>query len=158
MCDKDISLATPMDILETSIREEQNIDELNNIIDIFNINMKKKDIIRSSKLSEIQDKIVQQMYDRVDKRADDFSNSDLIQMHKVVNDTLAKSDNTLDNVKVPTIQVNQQINVNGQEFDRESRQRILDTVNSILNSVKDEAIELGEEEVEIISDGFIETE
>ena len=89
------------------------------------------------------------MYDRVDKRADDFSNGDLIQMHKVVNDTLSKMDNTLDNVKVPTIQINQQVNINNEhEFDRESRQRILNAVSSILQASK-EMNPIDVEEVEV---------
>lgn len=146
---EEITLATPMEVLENSILEEQNIDDLNDMIDVFNVNLKKKDIIRSNKLSEIQDKIVQQMYDRVDKRADDFSNGDLIQMHKVVNDTLSKMDNTLDNVKVPTIQINQQVNINNEhEFDRESRQRILNAVSSILQASK-EMNPIDVEEVEV---------
>lgn len=160
MSKDELTLATPMETLEECILQEQDIDNLNNMIDLFNLNLKKKDILRSKKLQDIQDKVVGQMYDRIDIRGDEFSNSDLIQMHKVVNDTLNKSDTTLENIKVPTIQINQQVNINGeQEFDRESRQRILNAVNSIIaNLDNDEIIEVEEEEVEITGDGFSETE
>lgn len=135
MCeDKELSLLTPMETLESEILSADSVDNLNDVIDIFNVNLKKKDLLRNKKLNDVQDKIVDQMLERVDKRADEFSNSDLIQFHKVVQDSIAKMDNSLDNVKVPSIQINQQVNVGAQEFNRESRARILDVVDKILNS------------------------
>ena len=135
MCeDKELSLLTPMETLESEILSAESVDNLNDVIDIFNVNLKKKDLLRNKKLNDVQDKIVDQMLERVDKRADEFSNSDLIQFHKVVQDSIAKMDNSLDNVKVPSIQINQQVNVGAQEFNRESRARILDVVDKILNS------------------------
>lgn len=126
--------------IEQKILREENIDELNELIDMFNLNLKKKDIVRSAKLSEVQDKIVDQMSKRVEERPDEFSNADLLNYHKTVQDTLSKSDNTLDDVKVPSIQINQQFNVNNADtdsFDSDSRKRILATVNEILETMKD---------------------
>lgn len=85
------------------------------------------------------------MYDRMDQRADEFSNADLIQMHKAVQDTINKTDSTLDNIKAPTIQINQQINV-APEFNRDSRMKILDVVNQILNTTDKDS------EEEVITD------
>ena len=107
-------------------------------MDLFNLNIKKKDIVRSAKLSEMQDMIVDQMSKRIESRPDEFSNADLLHYHKVVQETISKSDNSLDSVSVPSIQINQQLNINNSEtdsFDRESRQRILETVNSILENM-----------------------
>lgn len=126
--------------IDQQILEEDDPEELQELIDMFNLNMKKKDIIRSAKLSEVQDKIVDQMSKRIENRPDEFSNADLLNYHKVVQDTISKADNTLESVKVPSIQVNQQINLNNSEtdsFDKESRQRILDAVNSVLASITD---------------------
>ena len=126
--------------IDPQILEENDPEELQELIDMFNLNMKKKDIIRSAKLSEVQDKIVDQMSKRIENRPDEFSNADLLNYHKVVQDTISKADNTLESVKVPSIQVNQQINLNNSEtdsFDKESRQRILDAVNSVLASITD---------------------
>lgn len=125
--------------IEQKILEEENPDELQDLIDLFNLNMKKKDIVRSARLSEVQDKIVDQMSKRVETRPDEFSNADLLNYHKTVQETLSKSDNTLDNVKVPSIQINQQFNVNNADtdsFDKESRERILNTVNEILDELQ----------------------
>lgn len=125
--------------IEQKILKEENPDELQDLIDLFNLNMKKKDIVRSARLSEVQDKIVDQMSKRVETRPDEFSNADLLNYHKTVQETLSKSDNTLDNVKVPSIQINQQFNVNNADtdsFDKESRERILNTVNEILDELQ----------------------
>jgi len=125
--------------IEQKILNEDDPQELQELIDIFNLNLKKKDIIRSAKLSEVQDKIVEQMSKRVELRPDEFSNSDLLNYHKIVQDTLSKSDNTLDSINIPSIQINQQINMNSSDsdnFDKESRKRILDTVNNILEEMK----------------------
>lgn len=130
--------------IEQKILNEEDPQELQELIDIFNLNLKKKDIIRSAKLSEVQDKIVEQMSKRVELRPDEFSNSDLLNYHKIVQDTLSKSDNTLNSINIPNIQINQQINMNNSDsdnFDKESRKRILDTVNNILEEMKHNSIE-----------------
>lgn len=125
--------------IEEKILQEKNLDELQELVDLFNLNLKKKDIVRSAKLSEIQDKIVEQMSKRIEQRPDEFSNNDLLNYHKTVQDTLSKTDSTLDDIKVPTIQINQQFNVNNadsDQFDSDSRKRILATVNEILEEMK----------------------
>lgn len=119
--------------LETKLMEEENLDEINKIVEMFNVNLQKKNIIRSAKLSDVQDKVVQQMTDRFEQRADSFSNDDLIKYHKIIQETLTKTDTTMDNVKTPTIQINQQVNVDNVTFNSESRKRILEAVNNILN-------------------------
>ena len=135
--------------IDKQIMEEEDPSELQELIDLFNLHLKKKDIVRSAKLSEVQDKIVDQMSKRIESRPDEFSNSDLLNYHKVVQETLTKSDNTLDSINVPSIQINQQINMNSADndtFDRESRQRILDTVNVILDNLVSIETEVDEDE------------
>lgn len=123
--------------IEQKILQEENINELQDLIDLFNLNLKKKDIIRSAKLSEVQDKIVDQISKRIDNRPDEFSNTDLLNYHKTVQDTLSKSDNTLENVNVPNIQINQQLNINNDSdvFNTESRKKIISAVNEILSGM-----------------------
>lgn len=145
-----VSLTTSPEDMVDSILEETDVDDLNDIIKLFNINLKKRNLIRSSKLSEVQDKVVEQMAARVEDRPDNFSNEDLLKYYKTIQDTLNKADTSLDQMEVPTIQVNQQINVGTDEFDRESRKRILDTVNQILRSAQDTSEVV--EEVEVIDE------
>ena len=145
MIPEDLSLtSTPDDMLD-SIMKEEDLDNLKDIIKLFNLNMKKRDILRSSKLSEVQDKVVEQIAARVEDRPDNFSNDDLLKYYKTIQDTIAKTDTSLDKLETPTIQVNQQINV-GTEFNTESRKRILDTVNQILKSSQ-EVLEVEAKEV-----------
>ena len=134
MVPEKVSLTTTPEDMVDSILEETDIDDLNDIIKLFNINLKKRNLIRSSKLSEVQDKVVEQIASRVEDRPDNFSNEDLLKYYKTIQDTLNRADSSLDDMEVPTIQVNQQINVGTNEFDRDSRKRILDTVNQILKT------------------------
>lgn len=134
--------------LEARLMDEDNLDEINKIVEMFNVNLQKKNIIRSAKLSDVQDKVVQQMTDRFENRADSFSNDDLIKYHKIIQDTLTKTDTTMDNVKTPTIQINQQVNVDNVTFNSESRKRILEAVNNILNGSE----EIEDIEVEEVND------
>lgn len=155
MIPEDLSLVTEPKDIEELILKEDNLDDLKDIVDIFNINLKKRDLIRNSKLSEAQDKIVNQIISRVEDRPDNFSNDDLLKYYKTVQETLSKTNTSLDDVKAPAIQVNQQINVVNDEFDRESRKRIVDTVNKILQLSKesskeiDEIVEVEEGDLEI---------
>lgn len=147
MTEKKNELSTIND-LETMLMDEDNLDEINKIVEMFNVNLQKKNIIRSAKLSDVQDKVVQQMTDRFENRADSFSNDDLIKYHKIIQDTLIKTDTTMDNVKTPTIQINQQVNVDNVTFNSESRKRILEAVNNILNGSE----EIEDIEVEEVND------
>ena len=137
MIPENLSLTSPQEDMIDSILSEDNMDDLKDIIKLFNVNMKKRDLIRTSKLSEVQDKVVAQMASRVEDRPDNFSNDDLLKYYKTIQDTIAKSDTSFDTIETPTIQVNQQINVGDVAgFDRESRKRILDTVNEILKNAQ----------------------
>lgn len=142
----DLTLKTPLEELEKNILEEENIDELNNIIDLFNLNLKKKDIIRSSKLNELQDNIVQEIGVRIENPYT-ITDKDLLGYFKAIQETITKSDNNLENVKIPTIQLNQQININKAEFNSESRKKILAAVNNIMSN-----IENSEDIKELLSD------
>lgn len=148
---KDLSLSTPLDVLENEILTSDDADELSDIIDIFNLNLQKKNLVRNKKLNDIQDKVVERMLEKIESEPWEFSNDDLIKFHKVIQDTLTKSPN-IDKSEIPLIQVNQQINVNSPNFDRESRAKILSAVNDILNN-KEYKLETEElEEVQVVED------
>lgn len=148
---KDLSLSTPLDILENEIMTSDDADELSDIIDIFNLNLQKKNLVRNKKLNDIQDKVVERMLEKIESEPWEFSNDDLIKFHKVIQETISKSPN-IDKTEIPLIQVNQQINVNSPNFDRESRAKILSAVNDILNN-KEYKLEKEElEEVQVLKD------
>lgn len=133
MCDN-VELVNQGDNLEDKLINELDADEVKNIIDLFNLNIKKKNVIRANKLSELQDSISNQMIERVEKNADAFSNKDLLEYFKTIQQTLQTSDTSSENVKVPVQITQTQINVNVEEptLDRQSKQRVLDAIKAIL--------------------------
>lgn len=130
------SLKSTQEELEQSLLEEDNIDNIKSIIDIFNVNIKKKDIIRASKLNELQDKIYEQINERLVTNANDFSNRDLLDYFRTIQETINKSEINSDDVITPKIQLNQNnLNINmGPTLNRDSRQNVLDAVKKILEN------------------------
>ena len=148
---KELSLQTPQQELEKMLLDETDAAELDNIIQLFNLNIKKKDIVRSNKLSDLQDKISDQIGKRVETRADEFSNKDLLEYFKVLQDIINRSDNSLENVRSPVIQLNQQnisVDMHHTSLNKDSRDKIIDAVQAVLkrynvdstNSIQDAEI------------------
>ena len=139
-----ISLESSMDKIEDRIMSETNVDELNDIINIFNLNMQKKNILRLHKLNNLQDLLTDQMKQRIIQKADEFNNKDLLDYFKVIQETINKTDNSLDSIDAPSIKLTQNqlnINVTEHELDKDSRERIMDTVKSILNKIENKEVE-----------------
>lgn len=130
-----VSLGASQEELEQRLLTETDINQLKDIINIFNLNIQRKNIIRTSKLSDLQDKVFTQMSERLDNEAADFSNQDLLNYFKTIQDTISKNDTTLDKVDIPAIQIQQNqlnVNLNGEELNRESRAKVLDVIQSII--------------------------
>lgn len=144
------TLKTSEDELEIQLLEEDNIDNIKAIIDLFNVNIKKKNIIRTNKLNELQDKIYEQIDQRITDDIDTFSNRTLLEYFKVMQDTIDKANVDSEQVAMPNIQVNQNnLNITmGAELNRESRQKITDAIKNILdkNIIDSEAREVDEGE------------
>lgn len=115
--------------------------ELQSIVDLFNLNLRKKNMLRTTRISEIQDNIVNQIFERVNSRPDEFSNTDLINYFKVMQETLLK--NPAEG-ELPQIHINQNnqvnISVDNEGLDRMSRERVANAIRNILNQAKGELI------------------
>lgn len=134
---KPVSLETPMDELTDRILNETDIEQLDKIKSIFDLNIKKKEILRVNKLNELQDLTVEEMSNRLQKRSGEFSNQDLLGYFKTIQETISKSDTSLDSVDTAAIKVIQNqlnINVNSEpELNRESKEKVLEAIRAILN-------------------------
>ena len=78
------------------------------------------------------------MEERLSKRADQFSNKDLLDYMDKISTAMDKVQKQIKDVDTtPAIQINQQniIMENGPELPRESRQNIIDAVNAILKNM-----------------------
>lgn len=137
--------------LEKLLLSETDPSAVNNIINIFNLNIKKKDVVRANALSDLQDKISGQMQQRISNKADEFSNKDLLDYFKTVQEFIDKSGDISDNAKVPTIQINQQNNLGvnlPNPLPKDSRDKVIDVVQSILKNYTLNNVE----EVEVVND------
>jgi len=121
--------------LEERILNENNQTELQNAIDLFNLNIKKKQILRTSTISNLQDKALEQMAKRLEKKSGEFSNKDLLDYYKVLHDSENSAINKNLETTAPMLQINQQnVNIDSNTgLGRESRERVADVVKSILN-------------------------
>lgn len=144
---KEFDLSSTPAELEKGIMETNDPEELQKIIDLFNINIKKKDIIRTAKLNELQDQTLSQIRERIMKNPDLFSNRDLLDYFKVMQETINKADISTNNL--PKIQYNQQIINLGQPDDslsRESKEKVMDLVRAIIQQSPQEPLK----EVEVV--------
>lgn len=148
----ELTLSTPVTELEERLLNEDNPENIGNIVELFNLNMQKKELIRKSKLNDVQDKICDEITARVANKPGEFSNKDILDYLKIINDVTNKSNNQTE-LTVPSIQINQQVNnnINADQFDRESRAKILNAVQDILNNI-DNAEVIDVEESEVVDD------
>ena len=134
--------AESLDILNQIIAAED-IDKTKDLTYLFNINQNKKTMVRIDSLSNLQDKLVGLLSNRVTERPDEMSNQEVMQALKVVQDIIERGTKQITGQnEQPLIQINQQTNsVNvGDEaagLNRDSRDKVKRAIMSILDNVKD---------------------
>lgn len=141
---KDVVEISPIDkeitTLVDNIMVEHDPNKTKDLVELFNWNISKKNVARVQKLSNLYDSITDQMIERVDKRADQFSNSDLLDYMKTIQGAIDTNTKNLSQVQEPPLivqQHNTQINVNvADTFDREAKERILAAVQATLNQAQ----------------------
>lgn len=133
-------LDTRINGLVENIMEEQDPNKTKDLVELFNWNMSKKNVARLQKLNNLYDSVTNLMIERVDKRSDQFSNSDLLDYVKTVQGAIDVNAKHLTAVQEPPMIVqnnNTQINVNMVDtFDREAKARILAAVQATLKQAQ----------------------
>ena len=120
----------------------EDIDKTKDLTYLFNINQNKKTMVRIDSLSNLQDKLVGLLSNRVTERPDEMSNQEVMQALKVVQDIIERGTKQITGQnEQPLIQINQQTNsVNvGDEaagLNRDSRDKVRRAIMSILDNVK----------------------
>lgn len=129
--------------LAEQIINEESIDKTKDLVALFNWNISKKNVTRIQKLNNLYDAVTDQMVTRFETKADQFSNSDLLDYVKVLQgaiDTTTKNMTVTEDPPASIIQNNTQVNVNLVDtFDKEARERIMAAVQETL---KNAAIEV----------------
>lgn len=103
----------------------------------FNDIQRKKQLARVSKLSDVQDMLTDQFYQRISQRPDEISNKEMLDGMKVVQDLMEKNLKQAETIEeIPQlIQINQtEVNV-GNNLNRDSRERVKNAVLGILDSI-----------------------
>lgn len=129
--------------LALQIQEEQDQNRSRDLIDLFNWNLSKKQISRVAKLDELFDDVTDQMVARFKLKPDQFSNDDLLNYMKVVQNAIESNSKNIGEIPDPPkiIQNNTQININSiDNFDKESRNRILAAIQATLDAINSENI------------------
>lgn len=133
--DNKLTFNTPIEELQSKILTCNDATQLQQVVDLFNLNIRRKDVLRTGKLSELQDRVTEQMEARIVDHADEFSNKDLLDYFKLIQDTIDKSGNILTQENIPAIQINQQnvnIQVGDTKLSSQSREKVMDRVRDVL--------------------------
>ena len=131
--------------LAQKIIDEQDIKAVKDLTHLFNLNQAKKNVLRVMKLNNLLDTVSDKIIDRFDRYPDNFSNDDLIKFMQVTENAIEKANKNLNLVdSTPAIQVNHnnQLNVNIiDSYDRDSRERVLEYINQVLNSESQDSLQ-----------------
>ena len=138
--DTSVDINDTLNSLAKQIFEEPDPQKTQQLISLFNWTISKKNTSRILKLNELYDDVTDQMITRFKNKADQFSNSDVLDYLKAVQGAIDTSSKNLTQAEEPpTIvqQNNTQINVNVVDtFDRESKERILAAIQATLHQAE----------------------
>ena len=157
------SIDTEITGLASQVLEESDPEKAKQLIALFNWNISKKNTARILKMNDLYDEVTDQMVLRFKTKADQFSNSDLLDYMKAVQGAIDTSTKNLSQVEEPpTIvhQTNTQINVNVVDtFDRDSKDRILAAIQATLKAAQQPRQKNVESEViEVTPESYQETD
>lgn len=137
----DISpLKTEISSTAQKIIDTKDLDEAQNLIKVFNLSQAKKNILRVMKLNQLMDNIQDEIIDRFDQHPDEFTNTDLLNYFQTAQSAIDRANKSLNLINdMPAIQINQ-VNINNEEeapLSRQSREKILDYIQNVLNNVNE---------------------
>lgn len=160
---KDIIDLIPLDKntnnLAQEIINETDLKKVQDLTHLFNLNQAKKNVLRILKLNSLLDKVSDQMITRFEKTPDNFSNADLLNYMQVTQSAIDRANKALNLVdESPSITLNQvNVNVGTESLDRESRAKITEAINKILQRSKELEI-VPEENINLVQEEVIEVE
>lgn len=124
------------------IVKAESVDELKGYTAKFNLNMAKKNAVRIAKLQNLLDSVNDQAIDRFTNHPSEFSNKEILDYMKAVQDQINSSQQALEEAgDKPMIQINNQkneVNINVENpalQSRESRERVVHAVDALLQQM-----------------------
>ncbi len=120
--------------------QEDDLDKVKDLTHLFNVYQTKRNAIRLNALNDVQDALVQQMLERLQKYPNNFANKDIADWMKTVQAVMQSNTekvDQLDNIPAITYQQNNQVNLTvADTLDRESREKIINVVEALLKNVQ----------------------
>lgn len=164
--DKDSSL--PVEInkvpLEKETQEivnkivaEDDIDNLKNLVKLFNVAQTKKNALRSIKLQNLLGTIEDQAIERFEKHPDQISDKLLLDYMETIQNNIDKANAQLTQLEDPSlIRINNNknevnINIGKDDLTSEEKEHVLNAINMILASTKDNNQQAEVVEAEVIN-------
>lgn len=126
------SLSLPEDF-NSKLLEASDPDELKDLVDLFNFNLKKKELLRLNSFSDMQDSVVEELSQRLLQNSGSFSNADLLNYLNSIQKILDKSNQEEKYIPTIAIQKNNTINIDGTTLSRESKDRVKAAIKAILD-------------------------
>ena len=120
--------------------QEDDLDKVKDLTHLFNVYQTKRNAIRMNALNDVQDALVKQMLERLQKYPDNFANKDIADWMKTIQTVMesnAEKVEKLDDIPAITYQQNNQVNltlVDG--LSKESREKVLGVVEALLKNVQ----------------------
>lgn len=141
------------DELTSKIIAEEDPQKINELIDLFNLNQSKKDLVRARKYNELLDKTTAMLEATLD--LGEMTAGELIRAFTALQKTTAKYSNVTEEIQNAPIFIqyndNRQTEVapqNVPQLSRESKEKVIDIINQILKEQQAQAIIPEEEEEE----------
>ena len=154
----------PLDSRTQKIAQEildtEDIDKIKDLTNLFNLNPKKRNVMRVLKMTQLLDSVTDKVIERFEKTPDNFSNEDLLKYMQVTENAIDKANKNLDMVEeTPAIQFqqNNQVNINiDKGLNRDSRAKVTEAVEAILKKLQNNEQVIEVENIEEIQDEPIE--
>ena len=141
------------------ILNTDDVDKVKDLTALFNLNIRKKNVVRVVKMAGLLDNVTDKVIERFEKTPDNFSNEDLLKYMQVTETALDKASKNLELVEeTPAIQLqqNNQVNINiGRGLNRDSRAKVTEAVEAILKKLQNNEQIIEVENTEEIKDESI---
>ena len=151
-----LTLASTKEEIVERMQETNSIDELKDLTNLFGISLTKKEILRASKESDLMDKLLKQAEERINDKANCLPHDVLLDYLKTFQTSVDKSRKTFnDDVDKASINITKnEINVNidsdSHGLSRESREKVLDVMETLFAKIKEEQKEVKDiEEIDL---------
>lgn len=117
--------------------------ELNDLTRLFNANLAKAEMVRAGRQSDLLDKVIEQAGKRIEGKPDALTDKDLLGYMGAFQAGLDKSRESVNREvqAAPTVLVQHSevnLNVGTSDLDRDSKERVIDAVKSILGQLRAE--------------------